>query len=278
MWESAASRPHATRYGRESTPTRRSGMLWRSLRDVVLGHAGVVARRARTGHSERAVGRCMTSLVVSVCALVVLVAVACADGDSPASLKSDPGRSTDGATEEVTGVPLAEPASGLAQQCRSAARSLGFAVPCPTRLPLVAGEPVDCSGDCIGLAGERGAEVRVFFLNVEGYDANAGGPETVRHLIVEAQRAQDAPPSPCYEGVPAGVLEANGQEVALLECPPDSPQARANIRHGEGAHIEHLLAYWDSHGIRYVVSVHRTSAGDRPLLERLVSSIELIGP
>jgi hypothetical protein len=223
-------------------------------------------------------GRRMTSLVVSVCALVVLVAVACADRDSPA--KSDPGRSTatDGATEEVAGVPLAEPAPGLAQQCRSAARSLGFAVPCPTRLPLVAGEPVDCSGDCIGLAGERGVEVRVFFLNIEGYDANAGAPETVRHLIVEAQRAQDAPPSPCYEGVPAGALEANGQQVALLECPPDSPQARANIRHGEGAHIQHLLAYWDNHGIRYVVSVHRTTAGDRPLLERLVSSIELIGP
>jgi hypothetical protein len=59
---------------------------------------------------------------------------------------------------------------------------------------------------------------------------------------------------------------------------PRRMQARANIRHGEGAHVEHLLAYWDSHGIRYVVSVHRTVAGDRPLLERLVSSIELIGP
>jgi hypothetical protein len=220
----------------------------------------------------------MTSLVVSICALVVCVAVACADGDSPASSKSDPGRSTDGATDEVTGVPLAEPAPGLAQQCRSAARSLGFAVPRPTRLPLVAGEPVDCSGDCIGLAGERGAEVRGFFLSVEGYDASAGAPETVRHLIVEALRAQDAPPSPCFEGVPAGALEANGQDIAVLECPPDSPQAQANIRHGEGAHIEHLLAYWDSQEIRYVVSVHRTTADDRPLLEQLVSSIELIEP
>ncbi len=226
-------------------------------------------------------GRRITSLVVNMCVLVVLVAVACADGDSPASPKSDPGRSTapEGATEEVSGVPLADPAPGLAQQCWSAARSLGFAVPCPTRLPLVVGEPVDCSGDCIGLAGERGVEVRVFFLNVEGYDANAGAPETIRHLIVEAQRAQDAPPRPCFEGVPAGALQASGREVALLQCPPDSPQARANIRHGEGAHVEHLLAYWDSHGIRYVVSVHRTTAGDRPLLlERLVSSIELIGP
>jgi hypothetical protein len=225
-------------------------------------------------------GRRVTSPVVSICALVVFVAVACADGDGPASPKSDLGTSTatDDVTGEVSGVPLAEPAPGLAQQCRSAARSLGFAVPCPTRLPLVAGEPVDCSGDCIGLAGERGVEVRVFVLNVEGYDANADAPGTVRHLIVEAQRAEGAPPRPCYEGVPAGALQANGREVALLECPPDSPQARANIRHGEGAHIEHVLAYWDNHGIRYAVSVHRTTAGDGRLLERLVSSIELVGP
>jgi hypothetical protein len=121
-------------------------------------------------------------------------------------------------------------------------------------------------------------EVRLFFLNVEGYDANAGAPETVRHLIVEAQRAQDAPPSPCYEGVPAGALEANGQDIAVLECPPDSPQAQANIRHGEGAHIEHLLAYWDSDGVRYVVSVHGTTVGNRALLEHLISSIEIIRP
>jgi hypothetical protein len=111
-----------------------------------------------------------------------------------------------------------------------------------------------------------------------GYDANAGALETVRHLIVEAQRAEGAPPGPFHEGVPAGVLQAHGRQVAVLECPPDSPQARATIRHGEGAHVEHLLAYWDSQGIRYVVSVHRTTAGDGRLLKRLISAIELIGP
>jgi hypothetical protein len=35
---------------RRCAQSRRSGMLGRSLRDVVLGHAGVVAMRARTGH------------------------------------------------------------------------------------------------------------------------------------------------------------------------------------------------------------------------------------
>jgi hypothetical protein len=73
-------------------------------------------------------------------------------------------------------------------------------------------------------------------------------------------------------------MEADGHEVAVLECPPDSPEAQDNIRHGEGAHIEHLLAYWDRQGIRYVVSVHGTTVANRPLLEKLVSSIEFIGP
>jgi hypothetical protein len=223
----------------------------------------------------------VTWLVDSGCVLVlVLVIAGCADSDSPAASRSGPARriAEDGVIEEVSGVPLAEPAPGLAHQCEGAASSLGFAVPCPTRLPLIAGEPVDCSGSCIGLAGEKGAEVRGFFLNVEGYDANADAPGTVRHLIVEAQKVQDAPPSPCYKGVPVGALEAKGQEVALLDCPPDSPQAQANIRHGEGAHIEHLLAYWDSDGVRYVVSVHGTTVGNRALLEHLISSIEIIRP
>ena len=40
--------------GRTVSPSRRSGMLWRRCRrDVVLGHAGVVARRARIGQSVR---------------------------------------------------------------------------------------------------------------------------------------------------------------------------------------------------------------------------------
>jgi hypothetical protein len=175
-------------------------------------------------------------------------------------------------------VALTKPAPGLAHQCRDAAKSLGFAVPCPTRLPLVGGKPVDCAGSCIAIAGGEDTEARIFFLNVEGYDANESAPEAVRHLIVEARKAPDAPPNPCYGGFPAGAVRANGQDVAVLECPPDSPQAQANIRHGEGAHIEHLLAYWDADGVRYVVSVHRTAVGTRVLLEHLVSTIELVGP
>jgi len=46
---------------------------------------------------------------------------------------------------------------------------------------------------------------------------------------------------------------------------------QASIRHGEGAHAEHLLGYWDGRGVRSAVSVHRTTDRSSALLERLVS-------
>jgi hypothetical protein len=220
------------------------------------------------------------SLVAGSCALGLTLAAGCAGNDGPAASRSEPNQSTasGGAAEEVSGVPLAEPVPGFAQHCQDAARSLGFAVPCPTRLPLIGGERVGCSASCVGTVGGDGEEARIFVLNVEGYDDRADAPEAVRHLAVEAFKAAERPPSPCYEGVPAGTLDVSGLEVVLLECPPSSAEAQATNRHGEGIHAGHLLGYWDRRGVRYVVSVHRTTDDSSALLERLVSSIELVDP
>ena len=184
----------------------------------------------------------------------------------------------DGAADGATSARMTEPAAGLPRQCREAATSLGFAVPCPTRLPLIGGLRVRCGGSCVGVAGGDETEARIFVLEVEGYDASIWAPETVRHLVVEARKVQDAPAVPCYEGVPVGTLEARGREVALLECPPPSPGAEADIRHGEAIHAGHLLGYWDAHEVRYVVSVHGMTEAHRALLEQLASSIELVEP
>ena len=119
---------------------------------------------------------------------------------------------------------------------------------------------------------------RIFFLNVEGY---GGGPssETVRHLIVEARGIERAPLSPCFGGVPAGTFTVSGRVVMLLECPnARTPEAEIGITHGEGAHSEHLLGYWDQDGVRNVVSVHGPTEPNRSLLRRIVSSIEIIEP
>jgi hypothetical protein len=218
-------------------------------------------------------------MVAGACAAVLTLVQACTGDRRPDSSPPDrvQAATDDIAIEEVGGVPLTTPADGFARQCEDAAVALGFAVPCPTRLPLVSGERVRCSGTCVGRVGE-GSEVDVFVLDVAGYDDVAGAPEIVRHLAVEAFKADEAPPSPCYEGVAAGTLDADGVEVALLDCPPSSAASEAIVRHGEGIHAGHLLGYWDSNGVRYAVSVHGVTDESSALLERLVSSVELVAP
>jgi hypothetical protein len=48
--------------------------------------------------------------------------------------------------------------------------------------------------------------------------------------------------------------------------------------HGEGAHVEHVLGYWDEHGIRYVVSVHGATDSNKSLLAHVIASIEIVEP
>jgi hypothetical protein len=196
-------------------------------------------------------------------------------GEAPST--STRGTSTAEDRSVVEMVRLATPLPGFRRQCEAAAASLGFAVPCAKTLPLIRGEPIDCDGDCIATAGGGETLDTIFFLNVQGYDREEPS-EMVRHLIVEARRIERAPPRPCYEGVPAGGLRTNAREVAVLDCPPSTPKAQRAIMHGEGAHTEHLLGYWDEGGVRYAVSVHGSTKPNRRLLRQLVSSIEIIEP
>jgi hypothetical protein len=67
--------------------------------------------------------------------------------------------------------------------------------------------------------------------------------------------------------------------MKLLLCPDrdDLPEdAAAEIRHGEGAHSGHVLGYWDADAVRYVVSVHGTSAASRDLIERIVEDLDIV--
>jgi hypothetical protein len=213
-------------------------------------------------------------------ASVVMALAACSpEGDTSGEAPSTSTRGTSSAEDRsvVELVRLATPLPGFRQQCEDAAASLGFAVPCPKSLPLISGEPIDCDGDCLATAGGGETLDTIFFLNVQGYDSEAPS-ETDRHLIVEARRIERAPPSPCYESVPAGGLRTNGREVAVLDCPPSTPKAQREVMHGEGVHIEHLLGYWDEGRARYVVSVHGSTKPNRRLLRQLVSSIEIIEP
>jgi hypothetical protein len=199
------------------------------------------------------------------CVLVsIAIAVGCDGGDGSSTQK--PATPT---------VPLTASAPALRRQCENAAASLGFTVPCPTKVPLLKGRPADCSGSCVVMAGSAETLDTIFFLNVEGYDSGQVS-ETVRHLIVEGRRVERAPPSPCYGGVPAGTFTVDRRVVMVLECPPRTPEAEAKIMHGEGAHTEHVLGYWDEGRVRNVVSVHGSTEPNRSLLRRVASSIEIV--
>ena len=64
--------------------------------------------------------------------------------------------------------------------------------------------------------------------------------------------------------------------MTLLDCPPRTPDVDLQIMHGEGAHVEHVLGYWDEHGIRYVASVHGATDANTSLLKQVIASIEIV--
>jgi hypothetical protein len=164
--------------------------------------------------------------------------------------------------------------TGLPLRCQRAADALGFTVPCPGELPTAAMESVDC---CVAASGGDVTLDQIFWINLEGYDPAT--PSPVQHLIVEARRIERAPPRPCFDGEPAGSVPAGDLDLTLLECPTTRTlEAQAEIRHGEGAHSEHLLGHWDESGVRYVVSVHGHSAEAEQLVVDVAASIELVAP
>jgi hypothetical protein len=143
------------------------------------------------------------------------------------------------------------------------------------QVPLIKGKRVDCSGPCVVMAGGGETLDRIFFLNVDGYDAAPSSPP-VHHMIIEARKVDRAPPSPCAGGAPAGTVVVKGREVTVLDCPPRTPEVDRQIMHGEGAHVEHVLGYWDENGIRYVVSVHGATDSNKSLLAQVIASIEIV--
>lgn len=133
--------------------------------------------------------------------------------------------------------------------------------------------PATCGTSCVGTAGGDDTLHELFFFDVTDFD---GGQHlgSVRHLVIEARRLTDAPPIPCFGGVPSDQL--NNGAVSALQCPEldDLPEdAAAMIRHGEGAHTGHTLGYWDLDGVRYVVSVHGASDVSRRLIDELVAAV-----
>jgi len=215
-----------------------------------------------------------TALIVASFGSVV-IAAGCSDTPDTAS-PTTPSPSVTDTSPAVNDVPLAPPDPRLMQQCQDAAATLGFAVPCPDRLPLVAGEPALCSDSCTAMAGGGETLDTIFFIDVEGFDSTAPADE-VRHLIIEARRVDRSPPSPCFGGTPIGHIDTGQGDLNVVDCPVPTAADEASIRHGEGAHSGHVLGYWDEGGVRNVVSVHGGSTEpNRALLAEIASSVEIV--
>ena len=161
----------------------------------------------------------------------------------------------------------------LRDECEKAAAELGFAVPCPSQVPVTAGEPATCRGSCVAKAGGGETLDDIFFLEVADFDGgDVLGP--VAHLAIEARRVDRAPPVPCYGGSVSERFTVPG--VTVLECPDSSADSQAHAQHGEGVHEGHLLGYWDVDGVRYVVSVHEASTLSQQFLTEVVDGVELV--
>jgi hypothetical protein len=171
----------------------------------------------------------------------------------------------------------------LRVECLTAARSVGFAVPCPTRVPTRQGRPLDCSPLpvpspfplCVGLSHDffiewTGFDVPKDFVGVDGRPAG--------HVIIHAAPMRDDPAVPCIDATRVSAVTVEASSAVVYHCPPDSPRIERLARHGEGAYAGHLTLVWREHGIVYLVSSHGYGTASESLLIRLARAVDLVAP
>jgi hypothetical protein len=170
----------------------------------------------------------------------------------------------------------------------TAADELGFAVPCPTRVPTLEGrattcpvrQPASAATPCVGREGLVGYPI--FALEYTGFDVPPGyigvDGKAVGHIVVEARPHRDSPPLPCIGATALAKVRLGQQTLAEFSCPNDSLRVQREARHGEGAYAGHLVVAWTVAGIDYLASAHGATTANLDLLKRLVRSMQLIGP
>jgi hypothetical protein len=248
-----------------------------------MGGIAVAAERRKRHRVSLRIGQSVRVRMRRWAAGLVIGMAACAGSDNPSSTAPSTTSASAATTASAADIGAVAPAAELVQQCADAAAELQFAVPCPALLPTIDGRATSCSErppgtaplpPCVAQAGGDETLDTIFFLNVEDYD----GSSEDRHLVIEARRVERAPPTPCYGGEPQPDVITRHRSLAMLRCGGPTPQSEASNRHGQGAHYEHLLGYWDEGGVRYVVSVHRGGDAERQLLEAVADSIQLVSP
>jgi hypothetical protein len=171
---------------------------------------------------------------------------------------------------EVEGVRLAPAGPALLASCRRAAGRLGFAVPCPTLLPLPASGPAPAAvcdaGDCRG---------NLYWFGMEGYvvpSGFTGAPGNLGALSVLASSDPRVAAGverwcPDQRRLPA-VPALGGRPPVLGTCPAGF----------QGWATESLLLRWSGQGTYVAVGLRGASEANRRLLVRLAESLRLVRP
>ena len=171
------------------------------------------------------------------------------------------------AVDLVAGIYLEPTPTGLPAVCQQAARVLGFAVPCPSRLPTPGGS-ARCLADGCRFAGGFVMEARGFPVPpdwCDGCDA---------HVVVAAAPADDQAAAPLVtcDGI-VGTAAPEQPATQFERCPPGPPWLP---NAGGLPHEEHTLTRWRRGGVDYAISIEGFSPAHADVLRHLVRDLAYV--
>jgi len=159
--------------------------------------------------------------------------------------------------------------------CADVARVVGFAVPCPGRLPAP-GRGASCLNGCLfwGEATDPGAviEQRGFAQPVDWCERCASRDT---HVVFAAVR--DRSPAELVTCGPdmAAAVRTAAPLGGYYDCPPGPPWLPGLAGY---PHERHTLLLWEAGDITYAVSMEGHAAEIRSLLRALRAGMKLVGP
>ena len=131
---------------------------------------------------------------------------------------------------------------------------------------------------CVALAGLP--PYKEFFIDFAGFDVDPSyvgvDGKAYGHVIVTAVPRTEGAAQPCI-GNQVGTFPLTHRVVVEYRCSNDALLVQRDARHGEGAHLGHLLLAWDQDGIDYAASAHGYTEVNLMLLRQLVGSMALVG-
>lgn len=173
------------------------------------------------------------------------------------------------ATELVGGLYVMPASSPTGAACREMAAQVGFAVPCPTRLPAPGVGPSCADQTCVFDGRAFGVGIVIEQREFVAADDWCGSCD--HHVFLTAARRRASPLARCGPRIPPPPTEA----VRFHSCPSNAPWVPGV---GGYPHEGHELALWRRDGVVYGVSIEGHGEDRRHVLRSVIDAIELVGP